>query len=169
MARTELRTTVPATPWTAAIARGLVSGAVGSVLSGAALALLGKIEQRNGAWPLNGPSQWIWGRSAAHRRALTVRHTLLGYAIHHAMATGWAVLHERLLSGRARGEPLRELACGATTAAVACFVDYRLTPKRLEPGFNVPLSRFALLGVYAAFGAGLAASGCWPSRSARRL
>ena len=48
-------------------------------------------------------------------------------------------------------------AAGAVTAAaVACFVDYRLTPRRLTPGFEHRLSSKALLAVYACFAVGLA-------------
>jgi hypothetical protein len=39
---------------------------------------------------------------------------------------------------------------------VACFVDYRMTPERLTPGFEHRLSSRALLGVYACFAVGLA-------------
>jgi hypothetical protein len=41
--------------------------------------------------------------------------------------------------------------------ALAAFVDYRLTPKRLTPGFEAHLSRSSMLGVFAAIGVGLAA------------
>jgi hypothetical protein len=48
------------------------------------------------------------------------------------------------------------VAAAAATAATASFVDYQLTPKRLEPGFDKQLSRRSLAMVYAAFAAGLA-------------
>jgi hypothetical protein len=148
------------TTWRAACARGIRSGAVASVLSAAALALGGARERGSAAWPLNGPSQWLWGRHAAHRSRPTLRHTVVGYAIHHAMSTAWAIVHEKLAGRPERVRPLRELGRGGATAALACFVDYRLTPRRLEPGFDVPLSRPSMLGAYAAFAIGLAASRC---------
>jgi hypothetical protein len=49
------------------------------------------------------------------------------------------------------------LAASAKAAAVACFVDYKMTPPRLRPGFEQRVSRGSLALVYAAFGLGLAA------------
>jgi hypothetical protein len=44
-------------------------------------------------------------------------------------------------------------------AALAYFVDYRLTPRRLTPGYERRLSGRALLAVYASLAAGLALGG----------
>lgn len=135
----------------------LISGAVASVLSTGVLALCGQIENRRPAGPINGPSQWIFGRWAARVREPSLRHTLTGFFVHHVMATGWAVLHERAL-GRRKAQhtfPAR-LGRAAVTAVVANFVDFQLTPKRLRPGFETQLSRKSLFAVYAAFAIGLA-------------
>lgn len=85
-----------------------------------------------------------------------MRHTLLGYAIHHAMAIFWALPFEAVLA-RARPAAARRyrLAAALATAGIACFVDYRLTPRRLRPGFEKQLGRGSLALVYLAFGIGL--------------
>jgi hypothetical protein len=44
-------------------------------------------------------------------------------------------------------------------AAVAYFVDYRLTPRRLMPGYERRISGRSLLAVYASLAAGLALGG----------
>jgi hypothetical protein len=143
--------------WKQVSKSAVVSGALASVLSALVLALCGRIENRSAAGPINGPSQWIYGRRAAHRRLPSLRHTLAGYLIHHLMATGWAVLHERLFGTRKAAQTVAQrLARAALTAAVANFVDYRLTPKRLQPGFEAQLSKASLAAVYAAFALGLA-------------
>lgn len=137
--------------------RALISGAVASVLSAVALALCGQIENRSPAGPINGPSQWIYGRWAARVRKPSLRHTLTGFLVHHVSATGWALIHERVL-GRNKAQqsfPPR-LGRAAVTATVANFVDFQLTPKRLRPGFETQLSRKSLFVVYAAFAIGLA-------------
>jgi hypothetical protein len=137
--------------------QALISGAVASLLSTAALAVCGYIENRRPAGPVNGPSQWIYGRSAARVRKPSVRHTLTGFLVHHVMATGWALLHERASGTREAQLPLSaRLERAALTAAVANFVDFQLTPKRLRPGFETQLSRKSLFAVYAAFAVGLA-------------
>ena len=143
--------------WTDIVRRAARSGAAASLFSAGVLALAGWIENRAPAGPLNGPSQWLFGRRAAYRRDPSVRHTLTGLAIHHATATGWALLHERVW-GRQKVEqtPAQRLARAAVTAAVANFVDYKLTPKRLQPGFEAQLSKTSLVVAYAAFAAGLA-------------
>jgi hypothetical protein len=135
----------------------LISGAAASVLSAVALAACGQIENRRPAGPINGPSQWIHGRAAAHVRKPSLRHTLTGFVIHHGTATGWALLHERLFGGRKAQQsfPAR-LARAALTATAANVVDFQLTPRRLQPGFDVQLTRASLLAVYAAFAIGLA-------------
>jgi hypothetical protein len=135
----------------------LISGAVASVLSATVLAACGYLENRRPAGPINGPSQWIYGRWAARLREPSLRHTLTGYLIHHAMATGWALLHERVLGQRKAPQAFAQrLGRAALTATVANVVDFQLTPKRLQPGFDTQLSRKSLFAVYAAFAIGLA-------------
>ena len=142
--------------WRQAVGRGLWSGTLASVVSAAALAICGKVERNTAAGPMNGPSQWIWGRRAAYRRDASVRHTVVGYAVHHVSATFWAVLHETAFGGRERLGAGANLRNAAITAGVACFTDYMLTPLRLRPGYEVQLSRKSLAIVYTAFAVGLA-------------
>lgn len=81
------------------------------------------------------------------------------------LAGYWGVLFERYVSrilDRRKVAPTLAAAAGAT--AVACFVDYKITPHRLRPGYEMRLSRPALLLVYGAFGAGLAAGAWWLRR-----
>src|SRR5688572_24464081 len=88
--------------WKSAMRQAVVSGTAASLFSAAVLALAGKLEGGSAAGPLNGPSQWIFGRRAAYRRSASLKHTLTGLVIHHAMAVGWATLHERLFGQRGR-------------------------------------------------------------------
>lgn len=137
--------------------QALISGAVASVLSTAVLALCGQLENRRPAGPINGPSQWVYGRWAARVRSPSWRHTLTGFLVHHVMATGWAFVHERAFGKRKALQPLpQRLGRAAVTAAAANFIDFQLTPRRLRPGFETQLSRKSLFAVYAAFAIGLA-------------
>jgi hypothetical protein len=143
--------------WKTLARSAAVSGAAGSVLSALALALCGYLENRAAAGPINGPSQWVFGRAAARKRAPSLRHTLTGFLIHHATATGWALLHEYWFGrDKARQSAAQRLARAAVTAGVANVVDFQLTPKRLQPGFNAQISKTSLFAVYAAFAVGLA-------------
>jgi hypothetical protein len=142
--------------WKDAGRRALTSGTAASLLSAAVLAICGRIERGSAAGPLNGPSQWFFGRQAAYRRKASLRYTLTGFLTHHVSALGWALLHERLFGANKQTEPpAKRLRNAAITASVANFVDYKLTPKRLQPGFEAQLSRKSLLAVYAAFAVGL--------------
>ena len=132
-------------------AKASFSGSLASALSAFMLAACGRLELQDPWAPLNGPSQWLFGTRAAKKSGLSLRHTLTGYAIHHAASVFWALIFERW---RLRSRSLVLPAAG--TAALACFVDYRLTPRRLTPGFERRLSRKSLATVYIAFAVGLA-------------
>ena len=144
--------------WNTATRRGLLSGAVASVLSTAALAALGKAGTDSSYAPTNAISHWVWGDKAARRDGPSLRYTATGYVIHHLSATFWAVLFERFMGDRLdRMGPAPTLAAATATSAAACFTDYQLTPQRLKPGYEKRLSQPALAVVYGAFAAGLAA------------
>lgn len=145
--------------WPQALRDGLVSGSAASVTSTAALALLGALQDGSAVAPTNAISHWLWGDGATLVNRPTLRHTAAGYAIHHGASVFWATLYERYVADRSGRRPAaRVLADGALTAALACLVDYTITPHRLRPGYERRLSPGALAAVYAAFGAGLAAA-----------
>ncbi len=161
--------------WKQAFSRALWSGSWASMLSAAALALCGKIERNSAAAPLNGPSQWLWGEAAARRRRLSVRETLAGYLVHHAVSIGWATLHEKYAARRGRSLGRDALAV-AITAGTACFMDYAVARGRLRPGFEKHLSKRSIALAYGAFALGLllremprkASADAWSAPSARR-
>ena len=140
-----------------ALRTGLVAGAFASVASTLALAWLGRRETGSAAAPTNATSQWVWDREALHARSPSWRHTAVGYAIHHASATMWAVLYAWLHANRHPEQSWpAALASSGVTAATACAVDYQLTPRRLTPGFEHHLSKTSMTVVYATFAVGLA-------------
>ncbi|MFL6549451.1 MAG: hypothetical protein ACJ8OJ_12200 [Povalibacter sp.] len=138
--------------------RSVFSGTCASVASALALAFRGHEEEGSAVGPLNGPSQWLWGEEARTREA-SWRHTAVGYAIHHLSSNWWAVMYEAV-SGDAgtRKRTSRILAEAAGVTAVAFAVDYGLTPKRLQPGFEKHVSAPSVALGYAGFALGLAAS-----------
>lgn len=145
------------TDWTTSMQRGLVGGAASSIVSTATLALLGRLEAGSPYAPTNAVSHWIWGDEAAGQDGFSLKYTLTGYAIHHLSATFWSVLFEKLAGEKLDRKDLRvTLATSAAASAIACFVDYKLTPERLKPGYEKRLSNKSLAGVYAAFAVGMA-------------
>lgn len=139
-----------------ALVRGLVSGSIAAVASTLVLVMQSKKEAKSALSAQNAVSHWIWGEEAKHRHELSMRHTVLGYGIHHASAVFWGVIYERLTRSKPPLSPPAELLRASAFATVANFVDYRLTPHRLKPGFEHHLSKKSLVFVYAAFAAGLA-------------
>jgi hypothetical protein len=125
-----------------------------SVVSTVILVACGRRENHDASRPVNAPSQWVWGRYATYVRGFSVKHTVTGYAIHHAMSVLWAVLFERI---RPRNEaPGGVAAAAGATAAIAYIVDYKIVPARVSPGFDVALSRRCLFATYAGFALALA-------------
>lgn len=144
-------------PWKTAWRRGLVGGAVASLLSTFAMSALGKRESGSPYAATNAVSHWFWGDQAFRQHAPSTRYTLPGYLIHHGCAVFWAVIFERLCGHLLdRKEPPLTLGVATSAAAVACLVDYQCTPRRLQPGYEAHLSRPSLAVVYAGFGLGLA-------------
>jgi len=152
----------------------IVSGSVAAISSAAALALRSKADEDSFAGGLNGPSQWVWGRRAARTRRASLRHTALGYAIHHGTSIFWALMFERVC-GRSNDDRLtriskeRIVAEAVGMTALAFCVDYGLTPRRLQPGFEHHLSKRSMLMVYASFAAGLAVTNLLRRQQAERL
>lgn len=146
--------------WSEAMHDGAISGSVASLLSTVVLGAAGKVETDTPYAPTNAISHWFWGERAAHQDEPSTRYTVLGYAIHHASATMWAILYEKWFGEIAdKKEVAPALAAGAAVAGLACLVDYKLTPERLNPGFEKRLSTPALALMYATFGAALALRG----------
>lgn len=152
--------------WKLAIAKGMIPGALASVASAAVLAARAKQESGTVFGGVNAVSHWLWGDKAFRRDGPSWKYTLVGYAIHHASALFWGSLFEQA-AGKvlARKSAGATLAASAAAAAVACFVDYKLTPKRLQPGFEERVSTGSLALVYAAFGLGLAAGALFNHRA----
>jgi len=149
--------------WGQALSDGLISGGIASMASTAVLTVRGVREADTPYAPTNATSQWVHGEQAAYHDEPSMRHTAVGYVIHHASVTLWAVIYEKCFAEHAeRGDAAgiaRAAAGAAAVAAMACFVDYRVTPRRLRPGFEKRLSRPSLFMTYASFGAGLLVRG----------
>jgi hypothetical protein len=144
--------------WKQAAREGLIAGSIASLSSTAALALAGREEIGHAAAPVNAISHWFWDRRAFCEDGPSLSHTLTGYLIHHGASVFWGVLHARAWGCRREAKQLAPaLAGAAAAAALAFFVDYRMTPRRLTPGFEHRLSSRSMLSVYAWFALGLAA------------
>jgi hypothetical protein len=142
--------------WKQAFREGAVSGSLASILSAAYLGWAG---ERRGipAAPVNAVSHWFFGDRAVRQDDPSLTYTLTGYLVHHGASLFWGVLHAKAWGCRERAkEPIPAVAGAITAASLACFVDYKLTPKRLTPGFEHRLHKPEMANVYACFALGLA-------------
>ena len=150
------------------LARTLVSGTVASMASTAALAIRGKKEKPSSR-PINAISHWVQGKGTTRHRDVTVGHTLLGYGIHHASSILWATAYEKWLERQPHKLSSSKILLGAgATAGLACFIDRKLIPKRLQPDNEKHLSRRALVTSYSTFALGLAAPALLKRNLSRR-
>jgi hypothetical protein len=156
--------------WLIAARQALVSGTLASVFSTAVLAWLGQRHLGRPFAPTNATSHWLWGDEESFSSlGPSLRHTAIGYGTHHASALMWALFYERWL-GEDRSQDSRTIVTrAALMTAIAAFVDYRLTPKRLTPGFEAHLNRASMVGVFAAIGVGLAMGAFLNRRQKRAL
>ncbi|HLS81405.1 MAG TPA: hypothetical protein VK025_08380 [Steroidobacter sp.] len=156
--------------WLEAARQALVSGTLASVLSTGVLMWLGGRRLGRPAAPTNATSHWLWGDEESFQAdELSLRHTGVGYATHHASAVMWAMLLERWLARTPHPTSARIVRDAALISALAAFVDYQLTPRRLRPGFEARLPTHSLVGVFAALGVGLATGAILNRRHDRRL
>jgi hypothetical protein len=133
-----------------------LSGTCASITSAIALAVGSRVEEGSAAGGLNGPSQWLWGEAEAYTRRATVRHTAIGYAIHHITSVFWAAVLEAAVGSNKRKNVTQHCVEAAGCAAVAYVVDYHVTPRRFRPGFKKHMGPRSIFAVYSAFAAGLA-------------
>jgi hypothetical protein len=151
--------------WPEAMRDGAITGAVASVVSTAALGACSVTEKHSPYAPTNAISHVVWGDRATHEDAPSMRYTLLGYGIHLASSVAWGILYEKWFGQLAQKKSLAPaLVSGAAMAGLTYVVDYKLTPKRLQPGFESRLSSRSMGLFYAAFGTGLVLRGLLSAR-----
>jgi len=142
--------------WPTFLRNTFVSGSMAALASTSALVLAGTRETRSPVAPVNAVSHWLFGDQSFRHDDASPKYTLTGLATQYGASLFWAALLEGLVARRLGSSPAARLGEGALVSGLACFVDYRLTPERLMPGYERRLSRGALAVVYAAFAAGLA-------------
>ena len=146
--------------WLEALRHGAISGSIVSIATTVLLNLRGERENGTPYAPVNAISHWIWGDRAADRNGPSARHTLAGYAIHHASSTLWATVYERWFGDAAERRSLATSMAGAAAiAALSCLVDYKVVPRRLRPGYEMRLSTRSLAMVYSLVGVTLPVRG----------
>ena len=134
----------------------LWTGTAAVVLSMSTAAARSRIENRRADTAFNAQSHIVWGGHPPAQAGPNRRNTLVGATLHIGAGFFWAAVFETVFGRWSRRSGLNAGAGGAATALAAYFIDYKLVPQRIRPGFEFHLSRHSLHCIYAALAAGLA-------------
>ena len=134
----------------------VAASAVGGTIACTA-ALMALSARRTGSvWPgLNCTAHWFKGDMAAKVRTPDLNHTAVGFMTNVAATVFWAALYEGALDTGRRAEwnfPIVSVALGPIAAAA----DYRATPKRFTPGWELIFTKRDMALIYGALAIGMA-------------
>jgi hypothetical protein len=146
----------------------LVTGSIASTTSLLALVTACRARGRSASAGPNAISHWIWGMPAWHTQRGDLRHTAVGYGIHHASSLLWGAVYEWWAWRRPTRQPAALAGRAVAVTTLAAIVDYAVVPKRLSPGFEAWLRPREIAIVYLAFAGGLAASALLRDGAGRR-
>lgn len=137
-----------------AIPRILKITLLGSVMSSGVAMVLGRRQTGTYGPGINCTAHWLYGDRAAHMARAGGRATLVGLATNAAATLFWSWLYDRALG--ARPGLVRRLAVTAALGPVAYVVDYKATPKRFTPGWELVLAPRRMALVYLSMVMGMA-------------
>jgi hypothetical protein len=157
--------------WAEASRDALISGAIASAVTTAAVAIAGRRDSGSALAPINATSHVLHGSKAAAVTDADIGHTALGFVINTGAAVFWAALYEKAFGAAAeRGDIAEAWLGGKAVAGLAYMTDYHAVPKRLTPGWEYRISERSLMAVYAALALSLPVRGLLKGywRSARK-
>lgn len=128
-----------------------LGGAVAS--SGTAL-VLSRIRTGSYGPGVNCTAHWLHGQQAAKVEHLDVRHSLVGVAINAAAVFFWSWLYDKALGQKPTA--MRAVIITALLGPVSCLIDYKATPKRFTPGWELVFSRSDMATIYFSMVVGMA-------------
>ena len=133
-----------------------------------ALMACGYGDEGNAWTPLNAVSHIAWGDEALEQKTFSVKYTLVGALLSVSSVGGWAALHEMLCGEAEEREQVGVSLAGAVgVAALAWLIDYKVVPRRLQPGFESRVTRRSMWLIYAVLAVALAGSGVFQARARR--
>lgn len=125
----------------------------GTLASSAACLILSRIRTGSYGQGVNCTAHWLHGNNAAQVRTLNKSHSLVGIATNAAAVLFWGWFYSKAL-GKHPGVA-RALLVTAAVGPVSCLVDYKATPKRFTPGWELVFSRIDMALIYAAMVTGM--------------
>lgn len=130
--------------------RTTIGGALAS--TGAAL-VLSRLRTGSYGPGVNCTAHWLYGNKAADVNKLDAAHSLTGIATNTAAVLFWSWFYHKAL-GR-QPKMVRTLMATAALGPVSCLIDYKATPKRFTPGWELVFSRTDMAIIYLAMVLGM--------------
>lgn len=125
----------------------------GALASSSAALILSRIRTGSYGPGVNCTAHWLHGDDAAKIGRLDVSHSLAGIATNTSAVFFWAWFYDRAL-GR-NPTVMRTLLLTAALGPVSCVVDYKATPKRFTPGWELVFSRSDMAVIYLSMVVGM--------------
>ena len=135
----------------------LLCGAGAALSTFAALAAASRGRGIPLARSVNATMHVVDGASAGSDPVLSVRRTGGGAVINTGAASFWAGVTVAAIASRQTTHPAFRPLIAASVGGLAGLADYGIVPRRLTPGWELPLGKPIALAVVAAMGLGLAA------------
>lgn len=138
---------------------GLRTGLAGAAAVSAALAAMGKAKHGTTAWtPFNAIAHMVFGDRATGVSGFAPKETLSGLGLNVGSLGVWGGLYEKFAGGVAFPA---SLATGAAASALIWVFDYKIMPRRLQPGFEKRLGTESVVATYALLALTLGLSPLW--------
>lgn len=134
-------------------------GAGAALASLAAIMASSQIENGSTWRAVNSTSHFLWGPDKAVRDEVDADHTAVGLATNVAAAFFWGTIFALAVHGRPRRSPPEMLRDAAGVSILAGVVDYGIVPRRLRPGWELAISKLAVVSSLGAMALGLAGGG----------
>ncbi|WP_247648942.1 hypothetical protein [Gluconobacter cerinus] len=126
----------------------------GTVASSGAVLVLSRIRAGSYGPGINCTAHWLHGEQAAKVEHLDIRHSLVGIATNAAAVFFWSWLYHKALGTKPTA--MRAVIITALLGPVSCLVDYKATPKRFTPGWELVFSRSDMATIYFSMVVGMA-------------
>ncbi|KXV35860.1 hypothetical protein AD940_01290 [Gluconobacter thailandicus] len=94
------------------------------------------------------------GEQAAKVEHLDIRHSLVGVATNAAAVFFWSWLYDKALGQKPT--VMRAMIITALLGPVSCLIDYKATPKRFTPGWELVFPRADMVIIYFSMVFGMA-------------
>ena len=126
----------------------------GALMSSGAVLALSRIRTGSYGPGVNCTAHWLHGKQAAKVKQLDFRHSLPGIATNAAAVFFWSWFYDKALGKNPT--VIRAVTVTVLLGPVSCLIDYKATPRRFTPGWELVFSRADMATIYLSMVVGMA-------------